>query len=123
MSGVNHVIDEIQTKLGAGDLGAAYDLLEVLRPKTERVEAVAIFGRKTKQPYVELHLGDIGVTQWSPAEARHHAMAVLEVAEAAEQDAFIYEWFAGRYSLDERHVSILLQEYRAFRAAQRERNA
>ena len=41
------------------------------------------------------------IGQMSPEEARDHAQAMTEAAEAAEQDAFIYDWvmnvgYAGR---------------------------
>ncbi len=121
MSGYNHLIDEALEQLRLGHDGTVTDLLEIIRPKTEEVEVVSIFGRKTRKPYVELRLGDKGVTQWSPEEARGHARQVLEAAEASEQDAFFIEFITVRVGATDQAAAGMLQDFRAFRAAQREK--
>jgi hypothetical protein len=44
------------------------------------------------EPFIQLIRGTTVIAQMSCAQARDHATAVLESAEAAEQDAFIYDW-------------------------------
>jgi hypothetical protein len=66
------------------------------------------------EPFVQLILGDKLVAQQSVQQAREHAMAVLEAAEAAEQDAFLVDWVK-RVGADERAAAGLLQDFRNYR--------
>ena len=54
------------------------------------------YGGNTRLPFVEIHSDKIKdeVLQLSPEEARDFAANLLQAAEAAEQDAFIFEFHA-----------------------------
>lgn len=126
MSGYNDMIDRVIQLLqprheGTPRIEEAVKWLGLMRPRNDIVEAAAIFGEKTGKPYVELRLAAQVIVQWSPADARHHAMAVLEAAEAAEQDAFMVAYLTERVGGEVPAAIGVLQEYRAFRAAQREK--
>jgi hypothetical protein len=76
----------------------------------------ALYGWRTREPLVEIEL--LGQkAQMSIFEAREHAQAVLECAEAAETDGFIWEFFS-RMSLTEAQIATLLQDFRAYREEQ-----
>lgn len=132
MSGYNDMIDAAQAALQQGDVGRASAILDQLRPKQFYVQAASIYGHKARKPFVELRVhGMLGLvpgedafilTQWSPADARKHALLVLEAAEASEQDAFFISYVTDRVGAGLTEASNLLQEFRAFRAAQREQS-
>ena len=72
------------------------------------------YGYNTKQPFVNLLIGDRKPVQLSPEEARSVARQLTEAAEAAEQDAFLVEW--GSEALgDERTAAALLMQFRKWR--------
>jgi hypothetical protein len=51
----------------------------------------SLISGRTMEPLVEIHWGD-AKAQMSVDEARQHALAVLECAEAAVSDAFVFAW-------------------------------
>jgi len=55
------------------------------------IEIVNIVSGSTFEPLVQIKWGD-KEGQLSVYEARQHAARVLEVAEAAESDAFVFHW-------------------------------
>ena len=48
------------------------------------------------EPFVQLLRGMKIICQMDPEQARDHARAITEAAEAAEQDAFLYDWVLGK---------------------------
>jgi hypothetical protein len=52
----------------------------------------SLVSNKTKLPLVQIEWGD-KKCQMTPEEARGHARIILECAEAAEVDAFLYDFF------------------------------
>ena len=44
------------------------------------------------EPFVQLLLDQKIIAQMSPEQARDHARAITEAAEASEQDAFLWDW-------------------------------
>ena len=54
----------------------------------DRISISSGYGGTSRKPYVQLVWG-AQVAQLSPDETRAHALRLLEVAEAAEQDAFL----------------------------------
>lgn len=70
----------------------------------------------TGEPFVQLLQDDRIIGQMSPEEARDHARAVTEAAEAAEQDAFIMEFMQKRVGLDFQRAAQVLIDLRNFRA-------
>lgn len=79
------------------------------------------YGANTRQPFVDLLIGDRKPIQLSPDEAREVAQRLMEAAESAEQDAFLVEWGAESFGGDRRAAAALLLEFRKWRDARRER--
>jgi len=73
------------------------------------------YGYNTKQPFVNLLVGDRKPIQLSPDQARSVARQLTEAAEAAEQDAFLVSFFQKSVGMDERQVAGILMQFRAFR--------
>ena len=72
------------------------------------------YGYNTRKPFVDLQIGDRKPIQLDPSEARTVAARLLEAAEAAEQDAFLFEWAATALG-DDRTAAALLAEFRKWR--------
>jgi hypothetical protein len=90
-----------------------------VRPSTIHVSSG--FGVTTREPYVQI-VWKGEVAQLTPAEARQHALSILEVAEAAEQDAFLFtyahESVAAHLETSEQRDRVagqLLMEFREWR--------
>jgi hypothetical protein len=77
------------------------------------------YGANTRQPFVDLLIGDRKPIQLSPDEARSIARDLIEAAEAAEQDAFLVEWGAESFGGDRNAATVLLLEFRKWRDARR----
>lgn len=81
----------------------------------------ALYGAKARQPLVQIQVQDVPV-QCTPAEARAFAQTLMEAAEAAEQDAFLFEFtrtvvLASHPETEGDAAAVkLLQEYREWRA-------
>lgn len=67
------------------------------------------------EPFVQLLRGDKIIGQMSPQQARDHAHAILEAAEAAEQDAFMWTFARQVIHADEEGAHGLLLRFREFR--------
>jgi hypothetical protein len=68
------------------------------------------------EPFVQLLRGDKIMAQMSTAQARDHAHAILEAAEAAEQDAFLMDFarnVMGMPFQDAGKILMALRDYRA----------
>lgn len=68
------------------------------------------------EPFIQLIRGQKVIGQMSPEQARDHALAILESAEAAEQDAFIYDWVLNRIGGGQQQAAGLLVDFRKYRA-------
>ncbi len=68
------------------------------------------------EPFVQLIRGTAVIAQMSVQQAREHGNAIIEAAEAAEQDAFLFDWVINKVGQTTREASVLLQEFRAYRA-------
>jgi len=68
------------------------------------------------EPFVQLLRGDQIIGQMDPEQARDHARAILEAAEAAEQDAFIFQWVQERVGAGPQQAMGLIVEFRQYRA-------
>jgi hypothetical protein len=69
----------------------------------------------TGEPFVQLIQDDKIIAQMSPEQARDHARAVTEAAEAAEQDAFLVAFGEEHLGSHADGVRLLL-EFRQYRA-------
>lgn len=54
-------------------------------------------------------------TQWSPAEARAHALGLLHAAEAAEHDGAVYDFLREKLNVSDEVASCMLRDMRNFR--------
>lgn len=68
------------------------------------------------EPFVQLLLGEQIICQMDPEQARDHARAITEAAEAAEQDAFLMDFFQRQVGLDFNAAGKVLIGFRHFRA-------
>ena len=67
------------------------------------------------EPFVQLLRGTQVVGQMTPQEARDHAQAIIEAAEAAEQDAFLWSFAHEKLELTDQQAYGLIIEFRKFR--------
>jgi hypothetical protein len=68
------------------------------------------------EPFVQLLLNEKIIGQMSPEQAREHARAINEAAEAAEQDAFLMDFAQKQIGLDMNRAGALLVAFRQYRA-------
>jgi uncharacterized protein YbaA (DUF1428 family) len=70
--------------------------------------AKSLFGMNTRRGIVELSFGET-IVQCSSDEARSFALSVIEAAEAAETDEFIFHWLERRIGVkgDAEKASVL----------------
>ena len=84
------------------------------------IEVVNIVSGRTFEPLVQLKWGE-KEGQLSVREARDHAARILEVAEAAESDAFVFHWLTRDIIQTEGEKGEawdrIIQEFKAFREA------
>lgn len=79
----------------------------------------SMYGQKTRQPIVVLTMPAGETLQMQPEEAREIAGNILQAAEAAETDAFIYEHFKAVARLTDDQCAVLLNEFRKDREKRR----
>lgn len=70
------------------------------------------------EPFIQLIRNDQVIAQMSVAQAREHGLAILEAAEAAEQDAFLMHFAQDRLGVDQKIAAQILQDFRQFRRAE-----
>lgn len=75
---------------------------------------------KAGEPFVQLLLVQPGkpdqfIAQLSPQDCRDHALAILEAAEAAEQDAFLVDFARSELKMTLEGAGKILLAFRAFR--------
>lgn len=75
----------------------------------------SVVSAQTGEPRVNLTWESTRLGQLSVEEARQHALAVLEVAEAAEQDAFLFRWLQKVVGLSPQKAVLVLGEFRSTR--------
>ncbi|HET9304844.1 MAG TPA: hypothetical protein VFO46_02345 [Candidatus Sulfotelmatobacter sp.] len=67
------------------------------------------------EPFIQLIRGEKVISQMSAEQARDHAQAVLESAEAAEQDAFLIDFARNQMGLEMPDAARLLMAFREYR--------
>jgi hypothetical protein len=67
------------------------------------------------EPFVQLIQGTAVIGQMTPEQARDHGRAMIEAAEAAEQDAFIYDWVINKVGLGPTQAAGLIDDFRKYR--------
>jgi hypothetical protein len=76
----------------------------------EEIGVSSIVGDR-RGPLVQLVWGS-KVAQFSPTEARAHALRILEAAEAAVNDAFLVEFLKQKVGAGDDIVGLVLVDYR-----------
>jgi hypothetical protein len=84
----------------------------------EQILITSLVGYKTGQPIVQLEWGD-KKAQLTAEEARAHAFRVLECADAAESDLFLWEFATTTIGVTTDGAAKLMQEFREFRERRR----
>jgi hypothetical protein len=67
------------------------------------------------EPFVQLILDGKVMGQMTPTEARDHARAISEAAEAAETDAFLIQFFRNELDVPRNSALGVLMKFREFR--------
>lgn len=67
------------------------------------------------EPFVQLILGDRVIAQMDVTQARDHGRVIIEAAEAAETDAFIFEWVMKHVGAGKEQAAGLLVDFRRYR--------
>jgi hypothetical protein len=84
----------------------------------------SIVSGRTFEPLVEIVWGDKRA-QLSLEEARSHALYIIECAEAAESDAFVFQWLTrdviGNSQDASENFQQIIQEFKQFREARRKK--
>ena len=70
---------------------------------------------KAGQPFVQLILDGQIIAQMTTDEARDHARAITEAAEASEQDAFMMQFLQEKIGLDFNRAGQVLVDFRSYR--------
>ncbi len=68
------------------------------------------------EPFVQLIRGTQIIAQMDVEQARDHGRAIIEAAEAAETDAFIFDWVVNRVGSGREQAAGLLVDFRKYRA-------
>lgn len=84
--------------------------------KRSVINVTSGYGGNTRQPFVEIKAKQIKEPmQLLPEEARDLALNILEAAEAAEQDAFIFEFHSQLVDGNENVGANMLVQFRKWR--------
>lgn len=67
------------------------------------------------EPFVQLLLDGKPIGQMTPAEARGHAHVIIETAEAAETDAFLWDFVRNNLKGTDEAAVALMQAFRTYR--------
>lgn len=97
-----------EEQMAVGLLQLIRDVRAPLPPDIE-----PIFGHNTQKPLIKYCWGSAQGTLELDT-ARHHAQALLECAEAAETDSFMYK-FAEKIGIEKAEMQVILQEFGLFR--------
>jgi hypothetical protein len=78
------------------------------------VSVASTFGKRTKQPLVKLSIGEHPILMPS-AKAQEIGMKMIHGAEAANMDAFFFQYLIGKVGVPEQEVARIIRDYRQFR--------
>ena len=84
------------------------------------VSVVSGYGARTKRGFVSLTLGDHKPIQLSSAEARRVAGLLLDMAGAADGDAFLVAFMRDTVGITEYQAAQIMVEFRAWRKEREE---
>ena len=78
------------------------------------VNVASLFGYNDRKGYVEFSLGETKM-QITPNKAKEIGMMLFEAAEAAECDEYIGTYFKDKVGMDDKQLSVLLNDFRSHR--------
>jgi hypothetical protein len=84
-----------------------------------QIQIETIYGAISRKPFVTFKWGNMA-GQLTPNEARAHALAILEAADAAESDAFIVKFLDDHLDAPPEASLVAMSEFRQFREANRD---
>lgn len=87
-------------------------------PKEHRIEAISGVNQRGEgfiHIRVERNGKEAEVVQCTPAKAREIAQFILEAAEAAETDSFLYQFMKDKVGLDQEQAGRVLVDFREWR--------
>jgi len=67
------------------------------------------------EPFVQLIFGNRVIAQMDVEQAREHGRTIVEAAEAAETDAFIFDWVINRVGAEPENAGAMLVDFRKYR--------
>lgn len=85
---------------------------------TETIRVTTLYGLNSEQPLVEIAMPKGEIVQMTPEQARDHAQAVFEAAEASETDGFLVEYFRSKRASDA-VIAGIVADFRLHRDARR----
>jgi hypothetical protein len=111
-----------------GDDQLAMSVVMDLREKRPPLDNVAtaplsfvpIVAHRTKKPAIHVELDRVPFSQWSPEEARGHAMHVLDAAAVVSLDAAFLNYQTTELGLDLERARAVVDQLREHREADRE---
>lgn len=77
----------------------------------------SLLSARTKEPVVGLSFGGEGA-QFSPAKAREIARMLMEAAESADTDAFVWQWATEQLHSTEDVAQQVVRDFRQYRETQ-----
>ena len=88
------------------------------------IEARSLVSGRNLEPYIQIVLvyddgSEETVTQWTPQEAYHHAIAVLGAVEAANTDAFLVSFLTSKLEIPVEATGPVLNDFRQWRERRR----
>ena len=81
------------------------------------IHVESLVSAQTGKPIVNIEWGPMA-GKLTPAEARAHAQTIMEVAFAAELDAFVVAFFHEKMSLPLEQAVLVLRDFREWRVKQ-----
>lgn len=90
---------------------------EKTHPIDPNILVESLVSARTGKPVVHIRWGPMD-GQLTPEEARRHAQALMEVAFAAELDAFVVKWVTTAIGADTQKALMVLRDFRAWRQEQ-----
>ncbi len=91
--------------------------------KNKIIHVSSGYGHNTREPFVMVEADVLDTPlQLSPDDARDLAFNILSAAEAAENDAFLFEFIKQELNQEDRVAVSILVEYRDWRNRRREQH-
>ena len=90
---------------------------EKIHPIDPQIHIESLVSAQTGKPVVHIHWGPMD-GKLTPAEARVHAQTIMEMAFAAELDAFVVSFFHEKMNLPMEQAVMVLRDFREWREKQ-----